>query len=79
MTVFHRLLQFALAVLLFCSTLPANAVDVVRAYAALSPRTELSVLQEFAQKLQYRPVSFHSYDRSGTPVYHTNVMMSVGI
>lgn len=47
-------------------------------YAALSPRTEPSVLQEFAQKLQYRPVSFHSYDCGGVPVYHTNVMMSVG-
>ncbi len=47
-------------------------------YAALSPRTEPSVLQEFALKLQYKPVSFHSYDRGGTPVYHTNVMMSVG-
>ncbi len=47
-------------------------------YAALSPRTEPSVLQEFAQKFQYRPVSFHSYDRGGVPVYHTNVMMSVG-
>jgi len=47
-------------------------------YAALSPRTEPSVLQDFAHKLQYRPVSFHSFDRGGTPVYHTNVMMSVG-
>lgn len=47
-------------------------------YAALSPRTESSVLQDFAQKLQYRPVSFRSYDRGGVPVYHTNVMMSVG-
>jgi len=47
-------------------------------YAALSPRTEPSVLQDFAQRLHYRPVSFHSYDRGGTPVYHTNVMMSVG-
>jgi len=31
MTVFSRLLQLALAVLLLCSTLPAHAVDVVRA------------------------------------------------
>lgn len=47
-------------------------------YAALSPRTDTAVLQEFGQKLGYRPVSFHSNDRTGTLVYHTNVMMSVG-
>jgi hypothetical protein len=48
------------------------------AYAALSPRTDNTVLLEFSKKLGYRPVTFVSNDRGGTPVYHTNVVMSVG-
>ena len=48
------------------------------AYAALSPRTDPAVLQEFARRMQYRPVSFRSHDAGGGLVYHTNVMMSVG-
>ena len=48
------------------------------AYASLSPRTDAAVLEEFGGRLQYRPVSFRSYDSGGALVYHTNVMMSVG-
>jgi hypothetical protein len=48
------------------------------AYAALSPRTDLSVLGEFAQLLDYRVVSFEALGGDGRPVYHTNVVMAVG-
>jgi len=48
------------------------------AYASLSPRTDRSVLADFADKLGYRPVTFSSYDSTGSLIYHTNVMMSVG-
>jgi hypothetical protein len=47
------------------------------AYACLSPRTDISVLEEFCKKLNYKPVSFHSTDEQGQPIYHTNVMMCV--
>lgn len=48
------------------------------AYACVSPRTDLDVLGEFAQRLDYELVSFNAADASGVPVYHTNVLMCVG-
>jgi len=48
------------------------------AYAALSPRTDLDVLGEFAQLLDYELVTFDAVDFAGRPVYHTNVLMAVG-
>jgi len=46
-------------------------------YACLSPRTDIEVLNDFAQKLGYRTVVFTSLDANGKEVYHTNVMMCV--
>jgi hypothetical protein len=48
------------------------------AYAAISPRTDLDVLGEFAQQLDYDLVTFEAFDPAGKPVYHTNVLMAVG-
>ncbi len=48
------------------------------AYASLSPRTDLDVLGEFAQLLDYELVTFEAHDRSAQPVYHTNVVMAIG-
>lgn len=48
------------------------------AYACLSPRTDLDVLGEFAQVMDYDLVTFEAFDEDGRPVYHTNVVMSVG-
>ncbi|AMN46153.1 hypothetical protein ACG33_03330 [Steroidobacter denitrificans] len=48
------------------------------AYACLSARTNLDVLGDFAQQLDYEIVAFEARDAHGMPVYHTNVMMSVG-
>lgn len=48
------------------------------AFASLSPRTDLKILREFATRLNYKPISFKSYDRDGQLIYHTNVMMSIG-
>jgi hypothetical protein len=47
------------------------------AYACLSPRTSLRVLEDFCKKMNYRHVVFHSMDESGHNIYHTNVMMCV--
>jgi hypothetical protein len=47
------------------------------AYAALSPRTDLDVLGEFAQQLDYDLVAFDAAV-ARVPVYHTNVLMAVG-
>lgn len=48
------------------------------AYACLSPRTDMDVLGEFAQRLDYEIVVFDVVDSAGLPIYHTNVLMSVG-
>ncbi len=48
------------------------------AYAALSPRTEMEPLQEFCDKLKYKPVAFRAYGPTGELIYHTNVMMCLG-
>lgn len=48
------------------------------AYACLSPRTHLAPLTEVCALLGYHPLTFHAVDSSGTPIYHTNVLMSVG-
>lgn len=48
------------------------------AYACLSPRTDIDLLGEFAQRLDYDLVAFDARDAEQTPVYHTNVVMAVG-
>ena len=48
------------------------------AYACVSPRTDLDVLGDFAQQLDYDIVAFEALDSGGKPIYHTNVLMSVG-
>jgi hypothetical protein len=48
------------------------------AYANLSPRTDLDVLGEFAQQMDYELVTFEAVDAAGRAVYHTNVLMAVG-
>jgi hypothetical protein len=48
------------------------------AYACLSPRTHGAALEEFARALRYEVVPFGAVDSSGRPIYHTNVVLSVG-
>ena len=48
------------------------------AYACLSSRTHLDVLGDFAQRMDYDVVAFEAVDREGVPIYHTNVLMTVG-
>ena len=48
------------------------------AYACVSPRTDLDVLGDFAQQLDYDIVAFEALDATGAPIYHTNVLMCVG-
>lgn len=48
------------------------------AYVALSSRSHLAPLKKITEQLGYRYFTFHANDYSGKPVYHTNVVMSVG-
>lgn len=51
------------------------------AYAAISPRTNASLLNNWAEALGYTPFPFSALDRRTNPpaaIYHTNVIMSIG-
>jgi hypothetical protein len=51
------------------------------AYAALSERTDKSVFLQFCKVFGFKPIFFsalQTVDRKRLPIYHTNVMMSVG-
>jgi hypothetical protein len=47
-------------------------------YAAVSERTSLSVLEKFASANAYQAIVFIATDKKGHPVYHTNVVMTLG-
>lgn len=52
-----------------------------KAYAALSERTDERALHHFCAAFDYAPVAFEAnqtVDSQRLPIYHTNVMMSVG-
>ena len=48
------------------------------AYACRSPRTDEAVAREWAREMGYELELFTATDESGTPIYHTNVLMHVG-
>ncbi|MBE2231577.1 MAG: amidinotransferase [Chitinophagaceae bacterium] len=47
-------------------------------YAAISERTNLSVLEKFARANDFQAIVFLATDKNNQPVYHTNVVMSLG-
>ncbi|HWN88038.1 MAG TPA: arginine deiminase-related protein, partial [Chitinophagaceae bacterium] len=47
-------------------------------YTCYSPRTDVSLLEKFANANKYRAIIFLAIDKNGQPVYHTNVMMMLG-
>jgi hypothetical protein len=49
-----------------------------RAYASLSPRTDAVAIADFDDRLDYSTFIFDARDRSGRPIYHTNVLFSLG-
>lgn len=48
------------------------------AYACISPRTDASLVEQWADSMGYTPVMFKASDMGGIPIYHTNVMMHIG-
>lgn len=48
------------------------------AYACRSPRTHEEVAAEWAREMGYDLELFSASDQTGTPIYHTNVLMHVG-
>ncbi len=48
-----------------------------KAYGAISPRTDLNLLREWADKTGFEPIAFHAYGPAGELIYHTNVLMTM--
>lgn len=49
-----------------------------RAYACRSQRMSEPLLREFCAEFAYEAVVFDAHDERGVPIYHSNVLMSVG-
>lgn len=47
-------------------------------FACISERTSMQLLEKFASANHYQAIVFLATDKNGNPVYHTNVVMSVG-
>jgi hypothetical protein len=48
------------------------------AYAAISPRTDETVLGELCAALGYNPVTFQAVQGNGDPILHTDMTLSIG-
>lgn len=48
-------------------------------YACLSPRTDIKVLEKYSVLMGAKKIAFRSVDRDGQDIYHTNVMMALGV
>jgi hypothetical protein len=48
------------------------------AYASVSPRTHREPLAEFCAELGYTACAFEAVDAAGVPIYHTNVLLTIG-
>lgn len=48
------------------------------AYVCLSQRANLQAIEKACSAIGVTPVCFNAFNEQGVPVYHTNVMMSVG-
>ncbi len=50
-----------------------------KAYACLSTRTNSKVLAQWSELTGYQPISFTALDQHKQPIYHTNVLMCIGV
>jgi hypothetical protein len=48
------------------------------AYACRSIRTDAEAVADFDRQLGFSTLLFDAFDRSGQPIYHTNVLLSLG-
>jgi len=48
------------------------------AYMAISERSHIEVGEEWSKLLNYKLITFHATDSNHKPIYHTNVVISIG-
>lgn len=49
------------------------------AYCCRSPRTSEKVLTDFCSRMNFQPIIFDAVDKNDNQIYHTNVMMEIGL
>ncbi len=49
------------------------------AFCCESPRSNKALFFELAEHLNYKAFYFRAFDQKGIPIYHSNVMMAIGI
>lgn len=49
-----------------------------KSFACISARTSVELFEYISKELGYTPISFEAIDLNGNPIYHTNVMLSIG-
>lgn len=49
-----------------------------KSFACISARTSVELFEYISIELGYAPISFEAIDLNGKPIYHTNVMLSIG-
>jgi hypothetical protein len=49
-----------------------------RVYASLSPRTDESLVRQWAAHYDYEAIIFHAYDGKQQAIYHSNVVLGLG-
>jgi hypothetical protein len=52
--------------------------DARLAFMAASRRADPGLFERLCKRLGYAPILFHTRDEAGLPIYHTNVMLSIG-
>ncbi len=50
-----------------------------KAFCCASPRSDRDIFEKLCESLSYKPVYFHAKNKNGIDIYHTNVLMAIGI
>ena len=61
-----------------CLWLWRQALAALLSSASRDVLTHPALVAEWARELNYQPVIFQAADRAGLPLYHTNVILSIG-
>jgi hypothetical protein len=48
------------------------------AYASESPRTSSNAFNLYSKAIEYQPILFGAFGQNNQPIYHTNVLLSIG-
>jgi hypothetical protein len=47
------------------------------AYGCISSRCDEELFRKHCTEIDYQPITFHAYDQTGMPIYHTNILLGI--